>query len=351
MKNIYQILPTIALGDGVSQQAIEMERELNRVGYHCRTYADSIVDEEIKKTVYFIKELPETTDNDVIIYHLSTGSYIVERLLEMKGKLIIAYHNITPFFWYSKYDKNMERFCALGRRDMQMLVTRTDCCFADSEFNARELKEVGYQCPIIVSPIIIDFDRFGKRKECRRDIERSKNCNILFTGRVVPNKRIEKIIETFYYVKKYYLPQAVLNIVGSYSDDSPYYKKLRKYIDILGVKDVIFKGHVSEEELISIYQDTDIYLSLSGHEGFCIPILEAMYFNIPILAYNSGAVAETMRGAGVLLDTLDSLVIAGVLCEIVKNNDLIGEIVAEQQERLNDYIKSRDNKEWLKFIL
>lgn len=346
MKKVYQILPVIAHGDGVSQQAFELERKLREIGYQCETYAESIQGKQFKKKVYAYHKLPKTSDEDILLYHLSIGSHLVDDLLKRKGRIVVVYHNITPYGWFAKYDKTLERLCKLGRSDMKKLAARVEFCLADSQFNANELREAGYTCPISVLPIIIDFDKW-KSPALKNNADGS---TILFTGRIVPNKRVEAVIETFYYLKRYFAPNVKLEIVGTYQEDSLYFQKLQRYIKRLELTDVFFKGHVSEEELAETYENADVYLSLSGHEGFCIPILEAMFFGIPVVALDCGAVSETMNGAGVLVKSTDALLLAGVIYDIIDSAVLREEIIEEQYKRLEEYRQSLKNEEWLNFF-
>ena len=342
MVKIYQLLPTIMLGDGVSQDAIEMEACLHRAGFYCRTYADCIIDAKLKKTILPFSQMPETSDDDIILYHLSTGSDMAEKIKQMKGKLVICYHNITPAHWFVEYDKSLQIACEKGRQDILCLKDRSIYCLADSSYNAQELKNIGYHCPIEIVPIVMNFERFGKNDATTE--KGDSRCHVLFTGRIVPNKKIEDVIETFYYLKKYYMQDAVLDIVGNYQQDSLYYKKLISYVQKLGVEDCFFHGHVSEQELSSLYRSADIYVSLSEHEGFCIPLLEAMHFNIPVIAYNSGAVSETMQNAGILLDEKNPLVVAGIINYIYHDADVKKEILCEQIERIHAFtFKAKDN--------
>lgn len=347
---IYQVLPTIMLGDGVSHEVMEIEKVLSSLGYENGIYADSIVTPSLRKKVVFFSLFPETKAEDIIIYHLSTGSRIVDKLLDIPGKLVIIYHNITPSKWFTKYDKNLELACKKGREDIMKLATRAKYCIADSEYNAQELRDCNYTCPISVLPIVLDFAKFSKHLLNKEHKKVESSCNVLFTGRVVPNKKIEDVIETFYYVQKYFIPDACLNLVGSYSGDGEYYKMLSEFAQKLGVKNVTFWGHIPEEKLVELYSEADCYLSLSEHEGFCIPLLEAMYFHIPVIAYDMGAVSETMENAGILVKDKDKRVIAGIISYLMSHQELRTSIVEAQDERLANYMQLKQEDE-LKRIL
>lgn len=338
MINVLQVLPTIISGDGVSQNAIEIDSLLREAGFNTRIYADNIYFSCLRRNIFSFEKFPKTSKADIIIYHLSIGSTITDQLMNAEGKLIICYHNITPSHWFAEYDKVMEAQCEAGRQDMLVLVKKAAFCLADSEFNAKELQEIKCKCPVKVLPILINFGKFD-RIQNRRDFCDQNNHKILFTGRIVPNKKIEDIIRLFSVFQKLYEREAELYLVGSYENDSKYYRKLIKYIDMLEVKNIKFFGHVSDHQLNMLYSQANIYLSLSEHEGFCIPLLEAMHFCIPVLAYDSGAVSETMRGAGVLLNTKEPLIVAGIIGRIFRDSRLRKKIIDEQLIRLEEFKK------------
>ena len=187
-------------------------------------------------------------------------------------------------------------------------------------------------------PIIIPFEDYDKNpnEDTLKRLDDGMT-NILFVGRICPNKKQEDIIRAFSYYKKYYYPTSRLILLGGYDDNDLYYKSLVKYIDELKVENVEFTRHVSFDCVIATLKSADVFVCLSEHEGFCIPLLEAMHFEIPIVAYNSTAVTLTMGKGGVLLTDKDPLTVAGAIDSVVKNAELREEIKEDQREHLKEY--------------
>jgi glycosyltransferase involved in cell wall biosynthesis len=156
---------------------------------------------------------------------------------------------------------------------------------------------------------------------------------VLFVGRLVPNKKFEDIILTFYYLKKSIDPQAHLLLVGSTDQMERYLAYLQALVDRLELSDVIFAGRVSRKELIAYYDVADVYLSMSEHEGFGAPLLESMYFDLPVLAYDAAAVPETMGNAGILVTHKDHAAIAELISLIAHDDALRARILERQRER------------------
>ena len=209
-----------------------------------------------------------------------------------------------------------------------------ELCWADSDFNKQNLIDAGYSCVIHTIPILLSFGDYAKLAD-QKVIDRYSDdyVNFLFVGRVVPNKAQEDVIRTFAWYQKHVNPKCRLFLVGNAGMVS-YVDRLKRYIDVLGVKNVIFPGHITFAEILAYYHLADIFLCMSQHEGFCVPLLEAMYFHIPILARDTTAIPYTLGGAGVLLPDNDPVTAALMADRIVKDKALRDSIVAGQDERL-----------------
>ena len=159
---------------------------------------------------------------------------------------------------------------------------------------------MGYTCPIDVCPILIPFSDYEKEPD-RRVLRRYKGdgkTNLLFVGRIAPNKKQENVIRAFYFYHKYYSPDSRLFLVGSWSGMESYYERLCDYVKALGIAEhVVFTGHIRFDEILAYYHLADVFLCMSEHEGFCVPLVEAMYFHVPIVAYSCAAVPDTLEEA------------------------------------------------------
>ena len=243
--------------------------------------------------------------------------------------------------------------CKEGIEGAKNLSDKADYCLADSEFNKQDLEEMGYKCKIDVLPILIPFEDYRREpdKEIVRQYTDDSYTNILFTGRIAPNKCHEDIIAAFYQYHKHYNEKSRLILVGNYEGMGKYYEKLRSYTRQLNIeKEVVFTGHIRFDEILAYYHVADIFLCMSEHEGFCVPLVESMFFNIPIVAYASSAIPDTLGGSGFLLKEKNPLETAGAINYILENDEVKNAILERQQERLKDFDHDVIEKQFLCYL-
>ena len=350
---VVQMLPTLSYGDAVGNDAIAFHKVLKKAGYKTGIYAERIGNRVPSGIAKSLARLPRLSNDDIIIYHLSTGSDLNFRISEYPGRKIIIYHNITPGKFFAGYSFAVGNLCKLGREGIKFLSDKADYCIADSEYNKQELVYFGYNCPIDVLPILIPFDDYRKEPN-QRVLDKYKGDgykNILFTGRIVPNKCQEDIIASFYQYHKNYNERSRLILVGNYDGMELYYDKLRRYSEQLGIADnIIFTGHIGFDEILAYYHIADMFICMSEHEGFCVPLVEAMFFDLPIIAFDSSAIAGTLDGSGLLLKDKDPLETAAVMNYIMKNEDEKEAIISGQRERLKAFRHDIVEKQFLSYL-
>ena len=154
--------------------------------------------------------------------------------------------------------------------------------------------------------------------------------NVLFVGRVIPNKKIDDLVRSFAFFQKWVRPRSRLLLVGDHRGFERYFDRLQELVSELRVDEVVFTGHVDDDELYAYYRLADAFLCLSEHEGFCVPLQEAMHFGLPVIAYDAGAVRETLRGGGILLQDKGPEVVAEVLDRVTRGTDLRRAVLASQ---------------------
>lgn len=336
---VLQLLPTIAAGDAVSNDAVAIDKVLRSMGYKTEIFAENIDKRLPSGTACHISRMPRLTQSDTVLYHLSTGTELNFSLGKLKAKKGVIYHNITPSYFFRPYNGDLTELLDYGRKGAAYLADKVDFCMADSEYNKKELLELGYKCDISVRPILIPFTDYRSRpdSDVLRKYDSDGYVNFLFVGRVAPNKKHEDIIRTFCCYQKYCNPKSRLIFVGSWQGTELYYKRLQRYINALEVPNIIFTGHVSFAQLIAYYQVADVFLCMSEHEGFCVPLVEAMYFGVPIIAYDSCAVSDTLGGSGILLQNKNPLEAALAANKLITDTAFKREIVAEQRKRQQDF--------------
>lgn len=336
---IIQMLPTISYGDAVGNDVMALGRAIAKMGYETGIYAENIDPRLPEGLAGGIHTVPALDREDVILYHLSTGTRLNYELECYGGRKILIYHNITPPEFFEGYSRQAFELCSDGLRGMAYLSDKAGYCLADSGFNKEHLVHSGYDCKIDVLPILIPFRDYEKEPDQKiiRAYSGDGYTNILFTGRVAPNKRQEDIIRMFYQYQKRYNQKSRLFLVGSYGGMERYYRRLQDYVGQLHLDNVYFTGHISFAEILAYYKIADAFVCMSEHEGFCVPLVEAMYFGIPILAYDSSAIADTLGGAGFLTDTKDPLENAAILNRILEDRILRETILEKEKERLEDF--------------
>lgn len=336
---VYQLLATISFGDAVSNDTLALQKIIAQMGFKTEIYAENIDSRLPRGTAKSYTKFGKVKKEDVIIFHLSTGSKICEDFPQFNCRKIIVYHNITPPAFFEEYSEKAVKVCKEGYEQVKKLANAADYCLAVSDYNRQDLLRMGFTCPIDVLPILIPFEDYEKKPN-QDVIEKYTNdgyTNILFTGRIAPNKKQEDVILAYSFYKKYYNPKSRLFLVGSSGGMEKYYKRLISYVNALNVEDVIFPGHIKFDEILAYYAVADVFLCQSEHEGFCVPLVEAMKFDIPIVAYDSSAIGSTLGGSGILLKEKDGIQTAAVIDRVVKDEQLKNTIIANQRERLSDF--------------
>ncbi|WP_444214588.1 glycosyltransferase [Dialister succinatiphilus] len=337
---IVQLLPSISYGDAVGNDTLALYNLLYKAGYDTAIYAGNI-DERLKRIyIHNYADLPDLGEEDIIVYHFAIGSDEMRRILEhTKARRLMIYHNITPAGFFDPYDQDMARGCQEGRQELRDMAGLFEACLADSAYNAEELVKAGYRCPIAVLPILIPFEDY-KKKPSKLVISRYENDgyeNWLFVGRIAPNKKQENVIRAFAYYKKHYNPQSRLFLVGAPVVEA-YDDALKRYIGELGLSsDIVFTGHTSFADILAYYRLANAFVCMSEHEGFCVPLIEAMLFDVPVIAYSSSAIPDTLGGAGLLVDDVDGIAASRLADKLHRDDAFRKSVIEGQRERLHDF--------------
>lgn len=346
---IFQLLPVIAFGDAVGNDTRALKDALAEAGYETEIYADVVDGRLPRGTAKRYDMMPKVEADDVIIYHLSTGHKMNYSLEKYPCRKIIMYHNVTPEKYFDGYNRDGYENCRQGIRAAKLMKDVAEFCFADSEYNKQELISYGYKCNIEVLPILIPFEDYAKEPN-KKTVKKFSDgrTNILFTGRIVPNKKQDDLITAFYYYNKYINKNSRLILAGSYAGMERYKSQLEKYAAALGLEnDVFFSGMSKFNDILAYYRVADVFLSMSEHEGFCVPLVEAMYFNIPIIARDTSAIAGTLGGSGILLPDNNPMVAAEMINRVVTDQQLKNAVIKNQQIRLKDFDNKKIQKQFL----
>jgi glycosyltransferase involved in cell wall biosynthesis len=276
---------------------------------------------------------PET----VCLFHFAIGSGAGRLILGAPDRLVVRYHNITPPEFFAGFLPHLARQCHQGRRELRAFAPRAELALGVSEFNRRELAAAGFARTGVL-PMPLDLDRWAARPRAAavRRLYGDGRTNLLFVGRIIPNKAIEDLLRLFAVYQRSIDPASRLLLVGDHWGYEPYLLRLEELARALALEDVVFTGQVEDDELRAYYAVASAYVSMSEHEGFGVPLLEAMAFGLPVVAYDGGAVAETLGGAGVLLADKQPEVAAELVHRLVGDPALRGAVLAGQARRLEE---------------
>jgi L-malate glycosyltransferase len=339
---VHQWVPAAHRGDAIGDSARRVREMLRGMGHDAEIFALTI-DDDLRGEVLPFQDAASTL-GDVTIFHFALPSPMTEAFASLKGARILQYHNITPAAFFAPYDPGLFRLAALGRRELASLARRVDLALGDSEFNRAELEALGFERTGVM-PIAVNTERITNAAP-RPALDRILSdglINILFVGRIVPNKKIEDHIRLAEMYKRYIDSYYRFIFVGRYDGLPRYYSQVRALIEQYEMLPdrFWFTGPVPDEDLAAFYRWADAYVSLSEHEGFCVPLVEAMATDVPIVAYAAGAVPETLGGAGILFAPKDLEVAAELLGSVVYDRDLRERVLEGQRRRLQDFAPAR----------
>jgi len=335
---IDQIIPAFHQGDAIGDTAYHMKRFFLSQGFQSEIYCLSR-DSELKNDSRLFDEFPLPISSDICLLHFGLPSPLTKALIDMSSRKVIIYHNITPSKFFQDYSEEMARITDIGRKELEILVPHVELALADSEYNRQELVDCGYKNTEIL-PLFVDFSKYNKPIDrMTYDLYKDGRTNILFAGRVVPNKKIEDLIKVVFYYKKYVSPLVRLIVVGKTSSLPGYYKGLVQLADEFYLKpeEILFTGHIPDEEMFALYKASDVFLSLSEHEGFGLPFIESLVFDLPVIAYDCTAVSSTLEGAGILIKNKRLDYIAELIGLVARDAEVRKKIIDGQRKRLKRF--------------
>jgi L-malate glycosyltransferase len=329
-RQVHQLLAALSYGDAIGNEALAIQKYLRAAGFASDIFAEKVH----PRVAHLARPLSEyaqvSSPETVCIFHFSIGSAAGRLIYHASDRLVTIYHNITPAHFFLGFHDHLAGLCYHGRRELAAFAPRTELALGDSEFNRRDLLEAGY-AQTGVLPIVLDLSLYTRPPSpIVRRLYGDSRTNILFVGRIIPNKRIDDLIRVFAVYQRYVDPVSRLLLVGDHRGHERYYERLLEMVDHLRLDEVVFTGQVDDDDLYACYREADAFLCLSEHEGFCVPLQEAMVFRVPVIAYDAGAVRETLRGGGILLGEKRPEVVAELIRDVVTDERLRTTVLATQ---------------------
>jgi glycosyltransferase involved in cell wall biosynthesis len=341
---IHQLVSSIAAGDAISNAAFSLQELLRKQGYLSEIFAEHIQAELADRVKHFGRYPEVDSTENILIAHYSIASMGMVTLPYFKARKILFYHNVTPYKYWVNINPLAAFHCLRGKSDLPKIIPFINYGVAFSNFSLEDLRKAGLsnlarlplqmkldQYKIPADPVTLQYFVGGEKK-------------ILVVGRIAPNKKVDEAVRVAAMI-----PNARLIVAGSARDASSYYHGIRRTAQKLKVK-VDFVGHISQSELNALYKSADVLLVMSEHEGFCVPILEAFNFGVPVVAFAAGAIPETSNGGALLFDDKKPELVAALVKKVLDDPDLRNQLNAAGNEALRRLLEYPLENEVMKII-
>jgi len=317
MTRVAILTPSLATADAVSNDVLGMFAVLTRNGHDVRIFCEThSLNHPAVSDVTRLKNFLKSS-TDILIYHHSRGwAPGVQLIRDVGCRRVIRYHNDTPGKYFVGFNRTDQELCERGRKELlELAAAQCDLYLSNSSFSMDEFVAAGAGASrSLVVPPFHHIDRLSAIAADQDILDRysAVSANILTVGRVVPHKNVHHLIEVFAHYYYDYNNKSRLIVVGKGGEGfSPYSNLLRRAVQKLGLTNaVVFTGGVSDEALKAYYLVADTFVTVSEHEGFCVPLVEAMSMKLPITAYASTAIPETLGDAGLVWAERDPALIA-----------------------------------------
>ena len=338
---IDQLLSGYADGDAISRDARAIRKALRDLGYESDIYSDTL-----STTDHLLSDSRDAASydgraGDVLINHYALGSSVDSVWRESAATVVLRYHNITPASFFRGYDDALAERLENGRKALRDAAAASACCWPVSSYNGRELEELGVTNPSRVLPLLFDQESLRQTPEqAILDQYDDDQTTLLYIGRIVPNKKLEDLIAMFAWYHHTLNGHSRLLVVGSPDSCPRYFAFCRMLATEFGLPRVNFEGFRSDQALAAYYQCADAFITTSVHEGYCLPLIEAMLHDAVVIAHERGGMPEAMGGAGVMYDDLDHAGLAALVQHALSDNVRPG-ILEGQRKRVAE-IDARD---------
>ncbi len=298
---VHQLVHTLSYGDAISGEALAFQRCMHEAGIESEIFAIH-AHPVLKDKARDYRDLSDGFSGEVVL-HYSLGSPLNDLYRRMRrARRTLVYHNLTPAKWFRNVNPRIVHDIEAGLRELPELCRISDRLLADSGFNAGELSALGFSAEVLELPI--DPSRWNppRNEGIYRVVAGDPGIHVLHVGRLAPNKCIEDIIKSFYFLHRKIEKRSRLWLVGIDIDTELYSFAMKRLVHELGLEQAVqFPGCLADSEVRSLYESCSSYVCMSEHEGFCLPVIEAMHFGLPVISYASSALPETIGSGGILL--------------------------------------------------
>jgi glycosyltransferase involved in cell wall biosynthesis len=327
MTAVHQLLPAAQPRDAITGQAFAWRDLLRGWGHRSEIVAEHVHRDLVDTVRALDRDGRRLAAEGAIVLRYALWSPTVDVALATGAPVALCYHNITPGELLRDFNPTVAGLCDRGREALTLFQGRVETLIADSSFNAAELREAGLGEATVI-PLLLELPLAVQRRRPNREPI------VLTVGRIVPNKRLEDVVKAFTLYQRHRAPDASLVVVGSDLGFESYRHALDVLVARIGARRVRFTGPISSEARDAWYRSADVYLSMSVHEGFCAPLIEAIAHGVPVVARAAGAVPETLGDAGIVLDGAELPLVAEALHELASSSSTRGALFTAAESRL-----------------
>jgi len=348
-----QVIPSLASRDAIGVHTVAVSDALRQVGIESDIFYGACT-RDLADRARPMSSLGRPTKGRWLLYQASIGSPVFDIFASRSEPKLLNYHNITPAALLDAWEPAVGHEVSLGRSQVTRVASECRLAIADSAFNMEELVDVGF-AHTAVAPLLIDMtaaaDPDPSLSRRLATLKSGGGPDFLFVGKVSPHKAQHDLVKMLALYRRLYDDQARLHLVGTPLGKT-YEPALRAFIEELGLADAVsITGSVSPEELESYYRGADVFVCASEHEGFCVPLVEAMGHGLPIVAYSTTAVPETVADAGLLLSSKEPLLFAASVHKVVEDKRLRRQFVEAGARRAEEFSLSRTRRRFVDLIV
>lgn len=347
-----QVVVAASPGDAITGMAMRLRDEFARAidsDVFALHVHPSLVDD-----VRPFEEITRLAACGPVVYHMSIGCDEIVRWLRRTSRpVVLDYHNITPSQYFNAIDPVFAALLAQGRKELRDLAPVVQRAIAVSTYNAQELLEAGYRDVQVATPVLsterlLDLQPAWLMQNHLEQMVHGPV--ILAVGQLLPHKRVDRLIEAYHILVSHHLPDAKLIIVGAARNDA-YARALTHQVRQLNLPGAWLTGSVSDEELVALFRRADVFATMSEHEGFCFPVVEAFAFGVPVLARRFAALPDTVGNGGLLLAPDDGVAVAAeAMLELIQNQGLRTRLIQRGLERADAFAPRRALRRHLELL-
>jgi glycosyltransferase involved in cell wall biosynthesis len=334
VNGIHHFVPVLHRGDAVGRHTVRLRDATRARGYHSEIFVDTVDPDSAADTVPALSYPGIARAGDVAVYQFATASAMAPWLAGRAETLVVNYHNVTPPELMAPWDNHLALGQLRAQGDLRLLAPRTALAVADSAYNEAHLAAAGFAATAVISPSAALDATIAGNAGRPAHVPPRRGTHWLAVGRVSPNKALESTIAALAVARAHGDGEAWLQVIGKPATDS-YVTALHRYVAELGLADAVdFAGHADDATVEAAYATADVLVVTSEHEGFCVPVVEAMAAGVPVVAFDAGAVPEVLGGAGVLVSDKDAYALAAAITALLRDAPRRARAVAAGRERL-----------------